>query len=139
MRFRHLPAGTLPVTQNFEQLQQLLNEYESKIASLEAKLSYIAPVFEHAWVNFGEGYLSAGYARDKFGFVHLTGLIKNGEMNKSAFTLPAGYKPKEKIQAPGYSGGLYGGIIIEASGAVVPNVGANGSQTLLIPPFLAEG
>lgn len=136
MKVPVLPVRSLPdVTHDFERLQEVITILEAKFS----KLSYTAPVFEHAWVNFAEGYLSAGYAKDSFGFVYLTGLIKSGEMNKSAFTLPVGFRPSAKIQAAGYSGGLYGGILIEASGAVVPNVGANGSQTLLIPPFLAEG
>jgi len=44
------------------------------------------------WVNYGGGYNSAGYFKDKMGIVHLRGLIKNGTGNHMG-TLPANCRP----------------------------------------------
>lgn len=57
--------------------------------------SWYAPVLQNGWVNYGIGYKNAGYIKDSLGFVHLTGLIKDGTTTPLTvlFTLPAGYRP----------------------------------------------
>jgi hypothetical protein len=53
-----------------------------------------APTLQGAWANFGGAYETSGYMKDKFGFVHLKGLVKTG--TGVIFTLPVGYRPSEE-------------------------------------------
>lgn len=46
--------------------------------------------FTNSWVNHGVNRV-ARYYKDALGIVRLEGLIKNGTVGSSAFTLPAGY------------------------------------------------
>ena len=45
------------------------------------------------WVPMAGGFRDPVFAKDADGFVHLTGSIKNGTSNTTAFTLPSGYRP----------------------------------------------
>lgn len=49
--------------------------------------------FQNGWVNYGGGYNTCQYFKDKMGIVHLKGMVKNGRVGKVIFTLPAGYRP----------------------------------------------
>lgn len=51
------------------------------------------PAFTNSWVNFGSGFQTTNFYKDPFGRVFLEGQIKDGTLNQSAFTLPAGYRP----------------------------------------------
>lgn len=53
-----------------------------------------APTLQGTWANFGGAYETAGYMKDKFGFVRLKGLLKTG--SGVMFTLPVGYRPSEE-------------------------------------------
>jgi hypothetical protein len=55
----------------------------------------IAPTLLNGWVNYGSGYITAGYFKDSQGIVHLQGLIKSGTATAATavFTLPVGYRP----------------------------------------------
>ena len=55
--------------------------------------SWISPSFQNGWVNYGGSYEPAGYYKDKFGVVYIKGLVKNGTLSSSIFTLPVGYRP----------------------------------------------
>jgi hypothetical protein len=60
------------------------------------------------WSNYGGGFNTAGFVRDRFGFVHLKGLVKasnanaigtceNGSSgNWTIFVLPVGYRPANR-------------------------------------------
>lgn len=56
-----------------------------------------AATLQNGWTYFGAPYNQAGYFLDKFGVVHLTGLVSNPNANppsgSTIFTLPAGYRP----------------------------------------------
>ena len=54
--------------------------------------TWIAPTLLNSWENYGGGYNNAGYMKDALGFVHLKGLIKNGNI-ATIFNLPSGYRP----------------------------------------------
>lgn len=54
--------------------------------------TWIAPTLLNSWANYGGGYNNAGYMKDALGFVHLRGLIKNGNI-ATIFNLPSGYRP----------------------------------------------
>src|ERR1700751_699719 len=89
MKLRHLPAGTIPVTQNFEQLQKLLTTEKWKLIST---LGY-----KNSWTDFEVGKRLGEYRKDEFGNVELRGVIKGGESGKAVFVLPVGYGPKANV------------------------------------------
>lgn len=47
--------------------------------------------FVHGWGNAGIPDSPAGYYKDPFGIVHLTGAISGGTVGQVAFVLPPGY------------------------------------------------
>lgn len=50
--------------------------------------------FVGSWKNFDGPYTKAGYFKDSQGIVHLRGLVKDGSINSTIFTLPSGYRPQ---------------------------------------------
>ncbi len=58
-----------------------------------APLPAIQPIttFVHGWGNAGIPDSPAGYYKDPFGIVHLTGAISGGTVGQVAFVLPPGY------------------------------------------------
>lgn len=56
------------------------------------------PPFLPAWVNYGPGNEAAGFYKDPFGRVFLTGLVKDGTPGTTIFQLPGGYRPKLREQ-----------------------------------------
>ena len=97
--------------------------------------------FENSWVNFSPpGHNPAGYFRDKNGIVHLRGVVCNGVINESIFTLPAGYRPAyREVYAVLTSPNNIGRCDILASGAVSAFTGNNGWFTLDGITFRANG
>jgi len=62
------------------------------------------PAFQNSWVNYGTTSL-AGFYKDKFNRVWLTGWIKNGTVGAfAAFTLPSGYRPTDINKHSGIDG-----------------------------------
>ncbi len=94
--------------------------------------SWTAVSFTNSWVDYGATWTTAAYFKDSLGVVHLKGLIKNGTINASAFTLPVGYRPAEPTMFSTASSGGGGADRIEigATGVVNIVVTANGWVTL---------
>jgi hypothetical protein len=90
---------------------------------------WITPVFQNAWINYGNNYESAGYMKDEFGWVNLKGMIYNGLLTKAAFILPAGYRPIEIIpratQAHDGTNIVHAGIEIKPTGNIDVMYGGN--------------
>jgi hypothetical protein len=61
---------------------------------------WIAPTFTNSWVDYGSGFQTVGY-RKVGDVVQLRGLMKNGTLGASAFTLPVGYRPTANILLTG--------------------------------------
>jgi hypothetical protein len=84
------------------------------------------PPFLNSWVNYDAvpGWQNAGFYKDPLGFVHLRGLIKNGTLATSAFTLPPGHRPiaGSEIFAclSGNTGDFLARVDVQSSGDVVP-------------------
>jgi len=57
---------------------------------------WVDPPLLSGWVNYSSEYNPAGYFRDKQGIVHLRGLVKNGAIVGTIFTLPGGYRPAHR-------------------------------------------
>ncbi len=53
---------------------------------------------QNGWSNYGGGYATAQYYKDKEGVIHVKGLITGGTTAQGTvvFTLPAGYRPTER-------------------------------------------
>lgn len=88
------------------------------------------PTFTNSWVNSDNGLTTpgggtnrdAGYYKDSTGRVWLTGTIKTGTTGTTAFTLPAGFRPKQNVQVPIEAGNpcIPVRLVIMSTGAVQP-------------------
>jgi hypothetical protein len=90
-----------------------------------------ASAFANSWVNFGAPYYNAAYWIDPFNFVHLRGVIKNGTVGNSAFTLPPGYRPSASLEFWVLSNGTNGRVTIASSGTVTPVLPSNNASVVL--------
>ena len=54
----------------------------------------------NSWANYGDGYTRAAFFRDSMGMVHLSGLVKGGQLKCAIFQLPLGYRPEERTIVP---------------------------------------
>lgn len=90
---------------------------------IETQQAWIPPTLLNSWVNYSTDvgtYSIAGYYKDSLGIVHLRGLIKDGTINASAFTLPVGYRPQHRLIISALSANVQGEVRIQADGAVIP-------------------
>ena len=81
-----------------------------------------APTLLSGWVNYGDGFASAGYYKGPDNRVHLQGLIKSGAVADGTviFTLPEGFRPLQKeIFIVFISGGGFGRVDVNDNGSVV--------------------
>lgn len=89
------------------------------IAGTITQDSWQTPALLNSWVNYGGGYNSAGYFRDKNGIVHLQGLVKSGTAaNAIIFILPAGYRPSAHELQTSFSAAGACRIDIDANGNI---------------------
>jgi len=56
-----------------------------------------AVTFANSWANFGAPYAAAKYKKYLDGTVQLRGVVKTGAASTVATTLPAGFRPTERI------------------------------------------
>lgn len=92
-----------------------------------------APTMLNGWVNYGDGFATAGFSKGPDNRVHLTGLIKGGTVADGTviFTLPDGFRPAQKeIFIVFISGGGFGRIDINDNGSVVAKI-VNATYTSL--------
>ena len=85
------------------------------------------PTLLNSWVNYGAGYESASYWKDKCNVVHLGGLVKSGTIVDGTviFTLPEGYRPRASEKFITVSLNATCVVDIYASGNVTIRAGAN--------------
>lgn len=78
------------------------------------------PAFENAWANYDiTAFMPAGFWLDAQGIVHLRGLIKNGApVISTIFTLPAGYRPSNRLVFVADLSGAHGRVDVLANGQV---------------------
>jgi hypothetical protein len=108
-----------------------------KVSGTIAVEPWNTPIFQNGWSNYGGGWEPAGYYRDKFGMVHLKGLIKGGSLNTAAFTLPVGSRPNygrhiATLSANGFTACI---LYIYSDGTVVPATNCSSSWTSLEVSF----
>jgi len=49
--------------------------------------------YQNGWVTYDAAYGPASYWKDSLGIVHLRGMVKNGGIGTTIFTLPVGFRP----------------------------------------------
>lgn len=84
------------------------------------------PAFQNSWVNYGAGFLPAGFYKDPFGIVHLRGTISNAPgvaASTVIYTLPAGYRPSAKMVCDAQNlttaAGAYARVDIDTGGNLI--------------------
>lgn len=88
------------------------------------------------WVNHsGDNdtgtYKSAGYYKDRNNIVHLKGMVKNGTIGTSIFTLPVGYRPTNKLLFAVNANYAFGSVdIFPTTGQVYAQTGATTAFSL---------
>lgn len=110
-------------------LQQKVNDL-GVVVSPEA-VRYIGdagqPAFANGWVNNDNGLATpgggtqrdAGFYRHQ-GRVYLTGIMKSGTANVTAFTLPVGYRPpRADVYRTVIAGGSAGLVLVDFNGQVL--------------------
>jgi len=116
------PGQLTPGTER--QVQQVTSGVSAWTSNLVQE-SWVAPTLAGTWVNYGGGYLNAGYYKDVGGTVHLRGMIKSGTIGTTAFTLPSGYRPSATCRFVTESNSAHGICTIDSSGVVTPAAGNN--------------
>lgn len=96
------------------------------------------PAFQNGWNNYGAGFATGAYFRDATGIVHLRGLVKDGTMSATIFTLPPGNRPDGTLIFPAASLSAYGEVRVAADGTVVATIGSNAWVDLSSVHFRAE-
>lgn len=77
------------------------------------------PAFTNSWSNYDNIFSSAAFRIDGEGWVHLKGLVKNGTLSTSVFTLPGGYLPGKSVYFPIVSNNSPGFCRIGDDGTVI--------------------
>lgn len=94
---------------------------------------WTALTLSNSWVDFGidtnmTHVKPAGYFKDKFGFVHLRGMVKSGSAaNAVMATLPVGYRPGKRQLFTTFSNAGYCRMDVSANGQI--HAQDNGSTT----------
>lgn len=87
--------------------------------------------FANSWGNYGSTFNTAAFRRDATGYVHLKGLIKDGTVGSSAFTLPAGWRPAARELCGTISNDAIGRVDVLSDGTVVPTAPSNNAYVSL--------
>jgi len=97
------------------------------------------PAFANSWVNSGGNYTTCAFRKNSSGEVRLKGIVKNGTVNTTIFTLPARYRPaKDSIFTSRSDVATFSAIFISSGGAVIQVNGLNTECCLDGITFLAE-
>ena len=82
------------------------------------------PVFQNSWQNQLAGTNTvAAFCMDRFGWVHIKGIVKTGAPPSTIFTLPPAYWPPEVYNLATISNSLLGMINILQNGQVQATIG----------------
>jgi len=103
--------GTKPI----QTIETLYQEKANKVQE-----AWITPTLVNSWVAFDTR--TAKYKKADYGRVYLKGVVKNGTIGATIFTLPTGYRPDEAL--------IFGVITVNVDGTVVCTSGVNTSVSL---------
>jgi hypothetical protein len=91
-------------------------------------------LFENSWVNYGDTFSSASFIKDRFGVVHMRGLVKSGTLGTTMFTLPSGFRPAKTdiYWQAGNTGAAYvsSRVDVATGGTVIPHATQAGNGWL---------
>lgn len=113
----------------------------------DSSATWTAPALQGGWVNYGSPFATAGYTisanetnSGSTGLVSLKGLIKAGSTTRDSvlFTLPAGYRPKNRILYATANTAAYARLDILSNGEVHFLGSSNGWFSLDDVIFLGE-
>jgi len=108
-----------------------------------AESKWTVPTLQNSWARFDNWYSPPGYLIDKYGVVHLRGLLKSGTVSATLpiFTLPAGFRPgfQQIFPASHNMPPSTARIDVYPDGRVCMGFGNNGYLDLSQTMFLAEG
>lgn len=83
-------------------------------------------VFANSWVNYDTATNpGAQYRMAVDGMVEIYGVIRSGTVGSAAFTLPAAYRPAQRVNFACVANSLFGLVYVDNNGEVVPAVGTN--------------
>lgn len=88
------------------------------------------PAYQNSWVSYGSGWNAARFYKDSLGVVHLSGLVKNGSLGNTIFTLPVGYRPATQIMFSQIDNGGVARVDVGAGGNITSFGSGNGYLTL---------
>lgn len=80
--------------------------------------TWTAVTFANSWVNYGGAHAVAAYGKTAEGMVVLKGLVKDGTVGSTMFTLPADFRPAQACRFGTIANGAGGRIDITTGGAV---------------------
>lgn len=133
-------AGASTTTSN--ELLRIKGNGNVAVAGVVETEAFIAPTLLNSFTNYGSGYASAGYYKDKMGIVHLHGLVQHvGEPDGLViFTLPVGYRPSTsgELIFMSYNADTLGRVDVMANGNVVMSLGIPGWFSLNEITFRAD-
>lgn len=115
-------------TQIADTKTEINNNTNALIQELHIQEDRQAATLQNGWVNYGGGYESACFWKDKNNnVVHISGFIKSGSTDAETvlFTLPAGYRPRANEKVVTVSLNAFCVLDIYSSGNVVVKYGAN--------------
>jgi hypothetical protein len=117
---------TTALDRNLTPVGNLVSDFRQVTVQAPAQ-KWTAPTLLNSWVNFGGGWVEAGYRIDSFGRVHLRGLVKDGTVSAVGviFTLPVGYRPAQAQIFAVDGNSAYGRLTIQEDGDVIAEVGSN--------------
>ena len=84
----------------FSSADARLEEIEQDVKNIVTPSEWITPTLTNGWVNFGDTKSTLQYMKDRLGFVHLKGQIKNGVATAAFANVPAGYRPLQELKIP---------------------------------------
>jgi hypothetical protein len=120
------------MNQNFDELVAAINYHHPA-----SQGTWIAPTLINGWQDYGADYNATEYFRDSNGIVHLRGLVKNGTLGLTVFTLPVGYRPVARELHVCNSAGAFGRVDVFANGDVIIQTGGPGWVALDGITFMA--
>lgn len=122
-----------PIQGNFDSIRKQfpLSRKHMRIETPHVVGATGEPVFQNSWANYDTAsFKEARFWKDPMGIVHLEGLVKNGTIGTTIFTLPAGYRPSNGQLFVSISNGAIGRIDVAPTGNVVATTGNNAWITL---------
>jgi hypothetical protein len=90
------------------------------------------PAFQNGWVNWGLGYEVTRFWKDPMGIVRIEGLVTAGGLGTTIFTLPAGYRPANRLIFVNYSDTGAGRVDVTSAGDVIHTAGGNNYYSINI-------